>query len=80
MALLRWRPRLGGLPAWPPWRDWQEYTLACTGVPAPGQMTDGGAAVFTLFESGYDLGDAIDRTIMATCSAVFPVHGLFPGL
>jgi acetoin utilization protein AcuC len=60
--------------------DWQEYTLARTGVPAPGQMTDGSAAVFTPFESGYDPGDAIDRTIMATRSAVFPVHGLFPGL
>ena len=60
--------------------DWQEYTLARTGVPAPGQMTDGSAAAFTPFESGYDPGDAIDRTIMATRSAVFPVHGLFPGL
>ena len=60
--------------------DWQEYTLARTGVPAPGQMTDGSAAAFTPFESGYDPADAIDRTIMATRSAVFPVHGLFPGL
>ncbi|HEY1733308.1 MAG TPA: biotin carboxylase N-terminal domain-containing protein [Acidimicrobiales bacterium] len=60
--------------------DWQEYTLARTGVPAPGQMTDGSAAAFTPFESGYDPGDVIDRTIMATRSAVFPVHGLFPGL
>ena len=60
--------------------DWQEYTLARTGVPAPGQMTDGSAAAFTPFESGYDPADPIDRTIMATRSAVFPVHGLFPGL
>jgi acetoin utilization protein AcuC len=60
--------------------DWQEYTLARTGVPAPTQMTDGSAAAFTPFESGYDPADAIDRTIMATRSAVFPVHGLFPGL
>jgi acetoin utilization protein AcuC len=49
-------------------------------VPAPTQMTDGSAAAFTPFESGYDPADAIDRTIMATRSAVFPVHGLFPGL
>jgi acetoin utilization protein AcuC len=60
--------------------DWQEYTLARTGVPAPGRMTDGSAAAFIPFESGYDPGDPVDRTIMATRSAVFPVHGLFPGL
>src|SRR5450755_1198744 len=58
--------------------DWQEYTLARTGVRAPVRMTDGSPAAFTPFESGYDPGDAIDRTIMATRSAVFPVHGLMP--
>ena len=43
-------------------------------------MTDGGAANFVPFESGWDPGDPIDRAIMATRSAVFPAHGLFPGL
>ena len=43
-------------------------------------MTDGAPAAFTPFESGYDPADPVDRTIMATRSAVFPVHGLFPGL
>jgi acetoin utilization protein AcuC len=43
-------------------------------------MTDGAAADFVPFESGYDPGHAIDRAIMATRSAVFPAHGLFPGL
>ena len=43
-------------------------------------MTDGSPAEFTPFDAGYDPGKAIDRTIMATRSAVFPAHGLFPGL
>jgi acetoin utilization protein AcuC len=43
-------------------------------------MTDGSAADFTPFEAGFDPGNAIDRAIMATRSAVFPAHGLFPGL
>jgi len=60
--------------------SWQEYTQARTGVPAPRRMTDGSAADFTPFGSGFDPGQAVDRAIMATRSAVFPAHGLFPGL
>jgi acetoin utilization protein AcuC len=60
--------------------SWQEYTQARTGVPAPRQMSDGSAADFTPFDSGFDPDDPIDRAIMATRSAVFPAHGLFPGL
>jgi acetoin utilization protein AcuC len=67
-------------PALPTPGSWQEYTQARTGVPAPRQMTDGCAADFTPFDSGFDPGNAIDRAIMATRSAVFPAHGLFPGL
>jgi len=67
-------------PALPTPSSWQEYTQARTGVPAPRQMTDGSAADFTPFENGFDPGHAIDRAIMATRSAVFPAHGLFPGL
>jgi acetoin utilization protein AcuC len=43
-------------------------------------MTDGSAADFTPFDSGFDTGDVIDRAILATRNAVFPAHGLFPGL
>ncbi len=32
------------------------------------------------FESGYDLADRVDQAIMATRKAVFPEHGLMPGL
>jgi acetoin utilization protein AcuC len=41
-------------------------------------MTDGAPATFASFASGYDPGDAVDRSIMATRSAVFPAHGLLP--
>jgi acetoin utilization protein AcuC len=30
------------------------------------------------FESGYDPADPVDRAIMATRNAVFPLHGLMP--
>ncbi|HEY2126080.1 MAG TPA: acetoin utilization protein AcuC [Streptosporangiaceae bacterium] len=59
--------------------QWREYTLARTGVAAPERMTEGAAADFTPFEGGYDPADPVDRAIMATRSAVFPSHGLFPG-
>jgi acetoin utilization protein AcuC len=42
-------------------------------------MTDGAEAAFTPFSSGYDPADAVDRAVMATRTAVFPMHGLFPG-
>jgi acetoin utilization protein AcuC len=58
-----------------PWRD---YVAQRTGVTAPEQMTDGPAAVFQPFESGYDPGHPVDRAIMATRNAVFPFHGLMP--
>jgi acetoin utilization protein AcuC len=61
----------------PPWRA---YTQERTGVPAPQQMTDGAPATFTPFEAGYDPADPVDRTVLATRTAVFPSHGLLPGL
>jgi len=42
-------------------------------------MTDGSEPAFARFESGYNPGDAVDRAILATQSAVFPEHGLLPG-
>jgi acetoin utilization protein AcuC len=60
--------------------SWQEFTRERTGLPAPQQMTDGAPATFTPFEAGYDPHDAVDRTVLATQTAVFPSHGLLPGL
>jgi acetoin utilization protein AcuC len=48
-------------------------------VAAPERMTEGAPASFVPFDGGYDPDDQVDRAIMATRSAVFPSHGLFPG-
>ncbi len=60
--------------------SWREYAMTRTGENPPEVMTDGAEPTFTSFSSGYDPGDPVDRSIMATRSAVFPAHGLFPGL
>jgi acetoin utilization protein AcuC len=59
---------------------WRELVRRRTGVEPPGLMTDGGSDDFASFEDGYDPGDPVDRAILATRKAVFPAHGLLPGL
>ena len=49
-----------------------------TGLAAPEQMTEGAPAQFEPFESGYNPAHPVDRAIMATRNAVFPLHGLMP--
>jgi len=58
--------------------DWREYVRRRTGRSAPELMTEGQPAQYSPFESGYDPADPIDRMIMATRNAVFPLHGLMP--
>jgi acetoin utilization protein AcuC len=58
-----------------PWRD---YVAQRTGLEAPQDMTDGTPAEFERFESGCNPSDPVDRAIMATRNAVFPLHGLMP--
>ncbi len=58
--------------------EWREFVRGRTDSKAPERMTDGAEAAFAPFSSGYDPADAVDRAIMATRSAVFPSHGLFP--
>ena len=48
------------------------------GRSAPELMTEGPQGQFVPFESGYDPADPVDRAIMATRNAVFPLHGLMP--
>jgi acetoin utilization protein AcuC len=57
---------------------WRDYVARRTGLTAPGHMTEGAPALHVPFESGYDPGDPVDRAIMATRNAVFPLHGLMP--
>ena len=59
---------------------WREYAHHRTGQAAPETMTDGGEPAFARFESGYNPSDPVDRAIFATRSAVFPEHGLMPGV
>jgi acetoin utilization protein AcuC len=57
---------------------WQEYVRRRTGRSAPELMTEGAPGQFTPFETGYDPAEPVDRAIMATRNAVFPLHGLMP--
>src|SRR6202035_1380013 len=57
---------------------WRTLAAERTGENAPKRMTDGAGAAFVPFSSGYDPADTVDRAIMATRTAVFPWHGLFP--
>ncbi len=59
---------------------WQELVRRRTGTEPPELMTDGAPGDFTPFEAGFDPADPVDRAIMATRNAVFPAHGLMPGL
>jgi acetoin utilization deacetylase AcuC-like enzyme len=56
---------------------WREHVARRTGMTAPEQMTEGTPAVYKPFESGYDPGHPADQAIMATRTAVFPLHGLY---
>ncbi len=58
-----------------PWRDYVERR---TGLPAPEQMTEGAPTEFEPFQSGSNPTDPVDRAIMTTRNAVFPLHGLPP--
>jgi acetoin utilization protein AcuC len=59
-------------------QDWRDDVLRRTRSTAPELMTERAAATFTSFEAGYDPADRIDAAIMATRTAVFPLHGLMP--
>jgi acetoin utilization protein AcuC len=57
---------------------WREYVAEVTSQTAPELMTEGATASYTAFETGHDPADPVDRSIMATRKAVFPLHGLLP--
>jgi acetoin utilization protein AcuC len=68
-------------PASPTPQSWREYVSLTTSLSAPETMTEGGQGHFdplTAFETGYNPSDPVDRAIMATRKAVFPLHGLMP--
>ncbi len=65
-------------PATPVPEGWRRYVEELTGRPGPASMTDGGSATWTGWESGYDPDAAVDRAVLATRRAAFPLHGLDP--
>ncbi|MFI9593414.1 acetoin utilization protein AcuC [Nonomuraea sp. NPDC052265] len=65
-------------PATPTPDAWRQYVRERTGEAPPLTMTDGRNPEFHDFSGGYDPADPIDRAVMATRHAVFPLHGLDP--
>jgi acetoin utilization protein AcuC len=58
--------------------DWLEHVRMRFGRQGPARMTDGRDPWWRSWEVGYDPEDAVDRAVMATRKAVFPLHGLDP--
>jgi acetoin utilization protein AcuC len=58
--------------------DWRAYVEDKFGRAAPGLMGDDVELWWRSWEVGFDPNDAVDRTVMATRKAVFPLHGLDP--
>lgn len=65
-------------PATPTPQSWRDYVARRTTAAAPGTMTEQAPASFQPFSGGYDPADPVDQAIMATRTAVFPLHGLMP--
>ena len=57
---------------------WRTYVIERVGRPAPSRMTDGRDGEYKPWSLGHDPGDPVDRAVMATRRAVFPLHGLDP--
>jgi acetoin utilization protein AcuC len=60
--------------------DWREHVRELIGRPAPFRMgdraADAGPLWWRSWDLGYDPEDPVDRAVMATRQAVFPLHGL----
>jgi acetoin utilization protein AcuC len=58
--------------------SWREYVGRAAAEEPPELMTEGEDLRFAPFEAGYDPADPVDRAIIATRQAAFPLHGLVP--
>jgi len=65
-------------PATPVPAAWRDLVADLSDVEAPRTMGEGGPAAFRPWTAGYDPDDEVDRAVMATRGAVFPLHGLDP--
>jgi acetoin utilization protein AcuC len=59
--------------------SWREHIRIVFGRQAPARMTDGQTPTYADWETGYDPADPLDRAVMVTRKAVFPLHGTDPG-
>lgn len=75
MAIAAERPISPGTAVPAAWRD---HVRAAHGRVAPIRMTDGGDADFADWSAGYDPAAALDQAVVATRTAVFPLHGMEP--
>lgn len=56
--------------------SWRAYVLERYGRQAPSRMTDGRQVWWRSWATGHDPEDPVDRAVMMTRKAVFPLHGL----
>ncbi|MDJ0311799.1 acetoin utilization protein AcuC [Arthrobacter sp. H35-D1] len=75
MAIAAGRPVPLRTPVPEPWR---EHVAEKYGRVAPEFMGEGADTWWRSWEVGYNPSDALDRTVMATRKAVFPLYGLDP--
>lgn len=59
-------------------QEWRDYVEDKFGAAAPELMGDDVELWWRSWEVGFDPNDAVDRSVMATRKAVFPLHGLDP--
>jgi acetoin utilization protein AcuC len=57
---------------------WRARVAELRGMPAPLSMTDGRQVNYRAWELGYDPASWLDRSIMASRTATFPLNGLDP--
>jgi acetoin utilization protein AcuC len=57
---------------------WRSLAAARAGEQAPSTMTDGESADYIPVTAGIDPADPVDASIVNTCRATFPWHGLQP--
>jgi len=75
VAVAAHRPVSTSAPVPQAWLDHVQETFGRTG---PALMGDGRETWWRSWEVGYDPEDPVDRAVMATRKAVFPLHGLDP--
>jgi acetoin utilization protein AcuC len=57
-------------------RAWREHVMRLLGRPGPLHMGDGRDTWYRSWDVGHDPDDPVDRAVMRTRKAVFPLHGL----